>query len=115
MAVPAMADDKVETVTDGKLTVAKSPDLHHMNFIQSMKMATRHFAGFDMDLAKYIADKMGLELEVVPMDFDGVLSELSQKKKRRPWYGWSFTWPGSCRCNGILWIFITKADSHLYQ
>ena len=32
-----------------------------------------------MDLAKYIADKMGLELEVVPMDFDGVLSELSQK------------------------------------
>ena len=32
-----------------------------------------------MDLAKYIADKMGLELEVVPMDFDGVLSELAQK------------------------------------
>ena len=31
------------------------------------------------DRAKYIADKMGLELEVVPMDFDGVLSELAQK------------------------------------
>lgn len=27
MAVPAMADDKVETVTDGKLTVATSPGL----------------------------------------------------------------------------------------
>ena len=30
MAVPAMADDKVETVTDGKLTVATSPDLYFL-------------------------------------------------------------------------------------
>ena len=32
-----------------------------------------------MDLAQYVADKMGLELEVIPMDFDGVISELAQK------------------------------------
>ena len=31
-----------------------------------------------MDLAKYIADYLGLELEVVPMDFDGTIMELSQ-------------------------------------
>ena len=30
-----------------------------------------------MAIARYIADYMGLELEVVPMDFDGVLSELA--------------------------------------
>ena len=30
-----------------------------------------------MALAQYIADDMGLELEIVPMDFDGVLSELA--------------------------------------
>ena len=32
MAVPAMADDKVETVTDGKLTVATSPDFAPYEF-----------------------------------------------------------------------------------
>ena len=53
----------LETVTEGVLTVATSPD----------------FAGFDMALAQYVADYMGLELEVIPMDFDGVLSELQMK------------------------------------
>ena len=32
MAAPAMADDKVETVTDGKLTVATSPDFAPYEF-----------------------------------------------------------------------------------
>ena len=32
-----------------------------------------------MALAQYIADYLGLELEVIPMDFDGVLSELQTK------------------------------------
>ena len=32
-----------------------------------------------MDLAQYIADYLGLELEVVTVDFDGVLSELQTK------------------------------------
>ena len=79
MAVPAMADDKVETVTDGKLTVATSPDFAPYEFYSIDEDGTPTLSGFDMDLAQYIADKMGLELEVVPMDFDGVLSELSQK------------------------------------
>ena len=79
MAVPAMADDKVETVTDGKLTVATSPDFAPYEFYSIDEDGNPTLAGFDMELAKYIADKMGLELEVVPMDFDGVLSELSQK------------------------------------
>ena len=79
MAVPAMADDKVETVTDGKLTVATSPDFAPYEFYSIDEDGNPTLSGFDMDLAKYIADKMGLELEVVPMDFDGVLSELSQK------------------------------------
>ena len=36
--------------------------------------------GFDIALAQYIADYLGLELEIIPMDFDGTLSELSAKK-----------------------------------
>ena len=71
--------DKVETVTDGKLTVATSPDFAPYEFYSIDEDGNPTLSGFDMDLAKYIADKMGLELEVVPMDFDGVLSELAQK------------------------------------
>ena len=79
MAVPAMADDKVETVTDGKLTVATSPDFAPYEFYSIDEDGNPPHSEFDIDLDQYIADKMGLELEVIPMDFDGVLSELSQK------------------------------------
>lgn len=43
MAVPAMADDKVETVTDGKLTVATSPDFAPYEFYSIDEDGTRHF------------------------------------------------------------------------
>lgn len=79
MVVPAMADDEVETVTDGKLTVATSPDFAPYEFYSIDDDGNPTLAGFDISLANYIADKMGLELEIVTMDFDGVLSELSQK------------------------------------
>ena len=79
MAVPTFAADDVETVTDGKLTVATSPDFAPYEFYSIDEDGNPTLSGFDMDLAQYIADKMGLELEVVPMDFDGVLSELAQK------------------------------------
>ena len=64
MAAPAMADDKVETVTDGKLTVATSPDFAPYEFYSIDEDGNPTLSGFDMDLAQYIADKMGLELEV---------------------------------------------------
>ena len=32
-----------------------------------------------MALAQYIADQLGLELDVIPMDFDGTISELGNK------------------------------------
>ena len=79
MSAPVLADDKVETVTDGKLTVATSPDFAPYEFYSIDDDGNPTLSGFDMDLAQYIADKMGLELEVIPMDFDGVLSELAQK------------------------------------
>ena len=80
MVVPAFAEDAaVETVTEGKLTVATSPDFAPYEFYSIDEEGNPTLAGFDIALAQYIADKMGLELEIVPMDFDGVLSELAQK------------------------------------
>ena len=70
--------DKIETVEEGKLTVATSPDFAPYEFYAIDADGNPQLAGFDMDLAQYIADYLGLELEVVPMDFDGTIMELSQ-------------------------------------
>ena len=65
-----------ETVTEGKLTVATSPDFAPYEFYAIVD-GEPVLAGFDVALAGYIADYLGLELEIIPMDFDGVLNELA--------------------------------------
>ena len=75
----AQADSEVATVTKGKLTVATSPDFAPYEFYSVDASGTPSLAGFDIALAQYIADYMGLELEIVPVDFDGVLMELQTK------------------------------------
>ncbi len=65
------------TVTEGKLTVATSPDFAPYEFSAIGGDGTPQLAGFDIALAGYIADYLGLELEVIPVDFDGVLNELA--------------------------------------
>ncbi len=71
---------ELKTVTDGKLTVATSPDFAPYEFYVADDNGGYEIVGFDMALAKYIADKLGLELEVIPMDFDGTINELGSKK-----------------------------------
>ena len=73
------AEATITTVTEGKLTVATSPDFAPYEFYAIGEDGTPILAGFDMALAQYIADYIGLELEVIPMDFDGVLTELATK------------------------------------
>jgi polar amino acid transport system substrate-binding protein len=69
----------VETLVPGKLTVATSPDFAPYEFYSIGSDGTPTLSGFDMALAQYIADYLGLELVVNPMDFDGVLTELQTK------------------------------------
>ncbi|WP_292212104.1 transporter substrate-binding domain-containing protein [Butyrivibrio sp.] len=73
------AKAEISTVTAGKLTVATSPDFAPYEFYAVDESGTPQLAGFDIALAQYIADYLGLELEVVPVDFDGVLMELQTK------------------------------------
>ena len=79
----AMSDDELKaaitTVSEGTLTVATSPDFAPYEFYAIGEDGQATLAGFEMSLAQYIADYLGLELEVVPMDFDGTLMELQNK------------------------------------
>lgn len=74
------ADNKYGTVTAGTLTVATSPDYAPYEFYAIDENGNPYLAGFDMDLAQYIANYLGLELEIIPMDFNGTLMELGEKK-----------------------------------
>ena len=52
------------------LKVAVSPDFAPMEFVDSGKKGQESYVGFDITLAKYIAEGLGKELEIVPMSFD---------------------------------------------
>ena len=59
----------IQTITAGKLTVAISPDFAPMEFVDPTKTGQDMYVGFDVILAHYIADELGLELVLMPMDF----------------------------------------------
>ncbi len=55
---------------DTVLTVATSPDFSPMEFVDSSKSGQEQYVGYDIMLANYIADELGLTLEIKPMSFD---------------------------------------------
>ena len=66
----ASGADGLKTVTPGKLTVAISPDFAPMEFVDPTKDGQDMYVGFDVTLAKTVAEKLGLELVIMPMSFD---------------------------------------------
>ena len=72
----AAATADITTIADGVLTVGTSPDFAPYEFYYIDESGNPQLAGFDIALAQRIADNLGLELKVVPMDFDGILMEL---------------------------------------
>lgn len=75
-AAPETATSSIKTVVPGTLTVATSPDFAPYEFYAIDANGKPTLAGFDISLAQYVADYMGLKLDVIPMDFDGILGEL---------------------------------------
>ena len=70
----------LKTVKEGYLTVITSPDYAPYEFYALDKDGNPTLAGFDMALAQYIADYLGLTLNVVPMDFNGIVGEMGAGK-----------------------------------
>ena len=66
---------ELDFAVDGKLTVGTSPDFAPYEFY-ALVDGEPQLAGFDMALAQYIADALGVELNVVPMGFNGIIGEL---------------------------------------
>ena len=61
----------------GVLRVATEPFFAPQEFIDPEKEGQLQYAGADMELARRIAERMGVSLEIVPMEFTQVLPALT--------------------------------------
>ena len=65
---------------NGVLRVATEPYFAPQEFIDPDLEGQERYAGADMKLASVIAERMGVKLEIVPMDFSRVLPALAEDK-----------------------------------
>ena len=64
----------------GVLRVATEPHFAPQEFIDPDLEGQATYAGADMELARLIAERMGVELEIIPMDFTDVLPAAAEDK-----------------------------------
>lgn len=77
--IPENAPGRLEKIRQsGKLRVATEPYFPPQEFIDPDKEGQDSYVGSDMELAKLIAERMGVELEIVPMEFTDVLTAVAQ-------------------------------------
>ena len=61
----------------GVLRVATEPYFPPQEFIDPDRIDQKQYVGADMELARLIAERMGVELQIVPMEFSRVLPALT--------------------------------------
>lgn len=77
----AKAANRLEEIKQrGYITVATEPYFAPNEFIDPSKTGDEQYVGADVELAKYIADKLGVELKLVPLEFTAVLSSVTEGK-----------------------------------
>ena len=80
-----------EIKDSGVLTVALSPDFSPMEFVDSSKSGQEQYVGFDVTLAKFIAEELGVKLEIQAMSFDAILTAVSTGSVPMSISGFSWT------------------------
>ena len=80
-----------EIKDSGVLTVALSPDFAPMEFVDSSKSGQEQYVGFDVMLAQFIADELGVKLEIQAMSFDACQTAVSTASVPVSISGYSWT------------------------
>ena len=62
----------LQLLTNGTLTVATSPDYPPFE-----NLVNGEYVGLDMDIAKAIAEKLGLQIEFKSLQFDGIIPAIA--------------------------------------
>ena len=80
-----------EIKDSGVLTVALSPDFSPMEFVDSSKSGQEQYVGFDVMLAQFIAEELGVKLEIQAMSFDACQTAVSTASVPMSISGYSWT------------------------
>ncbi len=76
-----VAGNRLEAIRQrGYIEVVTEPYFAPYEFIDSRKEGQEKYVGAEMELAKFIAQDLGVELRIVPLEFDAVLSGISTGK-----------------------------------
>ncbi len=75
------SNDRLEAIKKaGVLEVCTEPYFAPNEFIDPTKNGDEQYVGLDIEIAKYIADKIGVELKIVPLEFSAVLTGIADGK-----------------------------------
>ena len=99
--------------SENVLTVATSPDFAPMEFCDVSKTGQDQYVGFDIMLAKYIADELGMELEILPMSFDSCPTAVTSGKATLAISG--FSWMEDRAANYNLSAYYYAGDNETEQ
>ena len=69
-----------QIIKRGYIEVVTEPYFAPYEFIDPSKSGSEQYVGSDMEFAKYIADKLGVALKVIPLEFGAVLSSITEGK-----------------------------------
>ena len=69
-----------EILERGYITVAMEPYFAPCQFIDPSKEGDEQYVGSDVEFAKLIAEELGVECRIVPLDFTTVLSSVTEGK-----------------------------------
>ena len=69
-----------EIKEQGYIELCTEPYFAPNEFIDPTKTGDEQYVGMDIEIAKYIADKIGVELRIVPLDFTAVLAGIADGK-----------------------------------
>ena len=69
-----------EIKEQGYIELCTEPYFAPNEFIDPTKTGDEQYVGMDIEIAKYIADKIGVELRIVPLDFTAVLAGIVDGK-----------------------------------
>ena len=99
--------------SENVLTVATSPDFAPMEFCDVSKTGQDQYVGFDIMLAKYIAEELGMELEILPMSFDSCPTAVTSGKATLAISG--FSWMEDRAANYNLSDYYYAGDNETEQ
>lgn len=75
------AANRLEAIKQrGYIEVVTEPYFAPFEFIDSAKSGNDQYVGVDIEVAKYIAERLGVELRIVPLEFSAVLAGITQGK-----------------------------------